>query len=128
MTSLSERFNHETRGLSGTMVKDTSNDFTLSDGIVLQIDSQNVRDNYYRFGEKWRTENYPSAFTYFNGSLHSNFVNKNFTPSFMSDSIIFYDQNLKLQANKICGGDKNCLFYMSVTGATLITWILKLIE
>jgi hypothetical protein len=120
MTSVSERFNHETRGLLGKMDHDTSNDFTLPDDTVLKINPQNDKEIFYKFGEQWRTESYHSVFKYFNGLTHSSYVNKKHNPQFMSDGIVFEDKSLELLAKKICGENKYCLFDISVTGETSI--------
>ena len=57
-----------------------------------------------------------SLFTYKPGENTSSFVNESFVPIFLDEPIPFASDELKQQAEAVCGGDANCLFDIASTG------------
>ena len=114
--AIPDTFRNKTKGLLGIMDYDTSNDFSLPNGTVLQLNVSNDRDIFYRFGEFWRNTPANSIFTYPYGFSQSDYMNLTFVPRFMSDGIIFSNSSLETIARQQCQDNLNCLFDISVTG------------
>jgi hypothetical protein len=116
LTYISEKFKRKTRGLLGVMDDNKLNDFTLPNGNVLQLDPENDREIFAKFGQEWLTKNETSVFTYAKGLQHSSYVNLIYTPSFISDGIRFNNLTLEQLAIQKCGNNSRCLYDVSVTG------------
>lgn len=109
-------FNGKTRGLLGNFDGDPNNDFMLPNGTILSINSTDDRLIFGEFGQKWMTTEETSIFTYRDCLQHSNFINLYYEPKFMSDGIVFENDELEEKANEICKDNQQCLFDIATTG------------
>jgi hypothetical protein len=116
LSYISEKFKGKTRGLLGVMDGDKSNEFTLPNGNILQLDPENDREIFNKFGQEWLVKNQTSVFTYANGLQSSNYVNLLYNPKFISDGIRFDNWTLEQLAIQKCGNNFRCLYDVSVTG------------
>ena len=58
-----------------------------------------------------------SLFTYKRGKNHSSYANPGYTPEFLdSNHVVFTNRSFELQARRVCGNDKRCLFDIKTTG------------
>ena len=116
ISTVPDKFKSKTKGLFGIMDGDISNDFSLPNGTILQLNASNDRDLFYKFGQQWQTNENNSIFTYADGYTHSNYVDNSYVPKFMSDGISFSNTVLEALANEQCNNNLKCLFDISTTG------------
>lgn len=120
VTVVPDKFKSKTRGLLGVMDGDASNDFTLPDGTTVQVDPENDKEIFAKFGKYWSNNDNTSIFTYNEGYSHSSFYNSSYIPLFLSDGIKFTNASLEIIAKDKCGTNKQCLFDISTTGEVAI--------
>jgi sushi domain-containing protein 2 len=115
VTVVPSKFKRQTKGLLGFMDGQTQNDFTLPDGTVLQLDSNNDKVLFNAFGNKWRNTANNTLFVYSEGFSHASFVDYSYEPLFLSDGIEFENKTLENLAKQVCGNNTRCLFDVSTT-------------
>ena len=108
-------FNELTKGLVGFMDGNVLNDFMLPNGTVLNLDSNNDKDIFYKFGLNWKVSKENSIFVYENGFDYSSYVNEKYVPNFISNGIVFNNLTLENQAKIVCNGNQACLFDIATT-------------
>ncbi|RNA04016.1 sushi domain-containing 2-like [Brachionus plicatilis] len=115
-TSLPQFFKGQTTGLMGNFNGNNSDDFTLPNGTVLDLNPQNDKDIFEYFGQEWQVSENMSFFD--NDNEFKQILGRNaaYVPKFMQDGISFENSTLEEQAKEVCGNDAFCLFDVSITG------------
>ncbi|XP_013418963.1 uncharacterized protein LOC106179759 isoform X2 [Lingula anatina] len=110
-------FENKTRGLLGVFNGDQSDDFTLPNGTVLNLNNSDEEAIFYQFGQNWQIplNTNESLLHYAPGLGPANFSYPDFIPIFGTTSIAVFDnQTLKL-VEDICGDSKECQYDYLVT-------------
>jgi hypothetical protein len=116
LTDVPHRLAGKTSGLLGSMDNNTSNDFELPSGEVLNISPANDRVIFEQFGRAWQVDQQSSIFTYQEGTDFFTFSDALYIPNFVSDGIQFKDSDQEKMARAACGENQRCLFDISATG------------
>ncbi|RNA26539.1 sushi domain-containing 2-like [Brachionus plicatilis] len=115
-TSISQNYRSRTVGLLGNFNGDSSDDFILPNGTLLNLNAKNDRDIFENFGQKWMISENESIFYYELGFGYHSHLDAAFIPKFIQDGIVFNDSNLETVAREKCGNNSDCLFDISITG------------
>ncbi|XP_070549897.1 mucin-like protein [Ptychodera flava] len=114
--SVPQSYKGMTKGLLGVWNDDTSDDFTMADGQLLQpavIGGNITEEDQFRFGQTWMVTNETSIFTYAETETWSSINRPGFTPFFYDELVTRYtnrDPDYLNTARLVCGGDKECLY------------------
>ncbi|XP_066276369.1 uncharacterized protein [Branchiostoma lanceolatum] len=107
------KFKGNTKGLLGLWNDDVTDDFTRPDGTSISINASDS-DIYYSFGQLWNISESDSIF-YYGSQSWSDFANPD--PDFVPLlEVQFATEELRLEAEKLCGDNKECLFDTAATG------------
>lgn len=120
ITIVPEDYKNKVKGLLGTYDNKIANDFTLPNGTVLNIDPNNDRDIFFKFGKHWKNTFASTIFTYQDGFSYQSYYNDSYVPLFISDGISSSNSSLYQLANMTCGNNKLCLFDVLTTGQASI--------
>ncbi|XP_053387247.1 uncharacterized protein LOC123541978 [Mercenaria mercenaria] len=105
-TLVPDNLQNLTNGLLGNYNGDSSDDFTMPNGTVLQ---ENITEReIFSYGQTWAINPNNSAFVYDDGKSHFDFQNETYVPRFLDEA----DPELIAKAEKICDGSNNteCVF------------------
>lgn len=111
-----DEFKNRTKGLLGTWNDDSSDDFFTPDGTLVPADASPQRI-HYEFGLKWQIESHQSLFTYNGLESPHIFVDLNYVPMFINN-INWVNDSFRLEAERVCGNNSECLFDAAVTEDT----------
>ncbi|XP_028410519.1 sushi domain-containing protein 2-like isoform X2 [Dendronephthya gigantea] len=118
--SIPVRYKGKTAGLLGFWDDSKDQEFLLPNGIFIPTNSTS-QTIHNEFGQKWIATQENTLFTYHSGKSYSSFVNLGFTPVFLDDtSSLFSNSTFEAEARNLCGGNKECIFDVAVTGKTSV--------
>ncbi|XP_055997755.1 uncharacterized protein LOC125645868 isoform X2 [Ostrea edulis] len=102
------------KGLMGNFDGNSSNDFILPNGTILnETTMQKEKDIYYGFGQQWSVQN-SSIFHYGTGLTFTNFSHPGFEPVFLDE----VEEDILNGAKEKCGPNpsQSCIFDFLATG------------
>ncbi|XP_028416182.1 uncharacterized protein LOC114539806 [Dendronephthya gigantea] len=107
-------YKNSSLGLIGKWNDILEDDFTLPNGTVLPID-MSESEIFHKFGEKWRVPQNETIYQVIDDNDENYVCPDNFVAIFSEEALASIDEDLKREAESVCGNDVTCLFDIAAT-------------